>query len=133
MPKSFLQSSSVRGSLSALAALAVAVAVPPIANISARHLPKAERDIRDVEALVIGLAQLITGGGALAAIAGRVNVGDLWTPPGVPGPNREDLVAKPIESLPPVRELPVEIEAPKPELPVRPTHGLTGILSKLIR
>ncbi|WP_019500818.1 hypothetical protein [Pseudanabaena sp. PCC 6802] len=91
-PKSFLESSSVRGSLVAICALVVGVVVPPVANIAARHLPESAQDIRDVERLLIGLTHLVTGGGALAAIAGRVNVGDLYTPKGLPGPDKEDLV-----------------------------------------
>ena len=108
-PKPVLASSTIWGiSLSAITVL-FSSAMQPTLRLSVNNLcPPAipsenemmqespdrvlcKENISDVLGIMTALLTAVGLGGAGTAVYGRVSVGDLWTPKGMPGPNKTDM------------------------------------------
>jgi len=94
-PKSVFASSTIRGTILTTFSTILLAILPSIQRIVDNHVQdeKTRRDVQEVIIIVNTIFTIIGLGGAGTAFAGRVSVGDLWTPRGVPGPNREDFAS----------------------------------------
>ena len=108
-PKPLLASSTIWGiSLSAITVLLSSAMQPtfrlsvnnlcppavPAANEVMQESPErvlCKENISDVLGIITALLTALGLGGAGTAVYGRVSVGDLWTPKGMPGPNQTDM------------------------------------------
>lgn len=97
----------------ALLGLIVVATVDPVGDLIARHQPKYRSDIVDIQRIVKAIAFTTGIGGVGGVAAGRLRVGDLFTPPGLPGQNKADSIEQylasvgtPIDSVP--NEQPIE-------------------------
>lgn len=77
------------------------------------------RDTRDYVSILVSIAGVMGIGTGIGAVHGRLRVGDVFTPHGLPGPNKEDLESKYLESVADVfvdsLPLPEGYEVPEPE------------------
>ncbi len=94
-PKPLFASSTVRGATaSAIATLIIGI-LPFAQNIANRHCKEDQICLEDTNDIVEIISLVVTTiglGSAGYAVAGRASIGDLWTPKGVPGPTREELL-----------------------------------------
>lgn len=94
MIKPFWRSKTIISSLfGGVIAAAVAVSTP-VANIRCRSVGEASAacgNARDIAFIVTTVGGLLTAGAAGVAVKGRVDVGDIYTPHGMIGPDREDV------------------------------------------
>lgn len=92
-PKPLFESSTVRGATASAIATIVIGILPFAQNIANRHCAEnkvCESDVSDVVEIISFVVTTIGLGSAGFTVVGRASIGDLWTPKGVPGPNRED-------------------------------------------
>lgn len=94
-PKPLFASSTVRGATaSAIATLIIGI-LPFAQNIANRHCEDNQTCLEDTNDIIEIISLVVTTiglGSAGYAVAGRTSIGDLWTPEGVPGPTREELL-----------------------------------------
>ncbi len=94
-PKPLFESSTVRGvTASALATIIIGI-LPFAQSIANRHCgadKNCQNDVNDIVQMISVVVTTISLGSAGYAVVGRASIGDLWTPRGVPGPNREELM-----------------------------------------
>lgn len=99
MAKPITKSLTFQGAaVSAMAGILIAI-LPFCFSIARRHAnPTLQADLGDIEQIVMTVLGIVASGGATTAIAGRVRATDaVYTPHGLPGPDKEDLLAKEIE------------------------------------
>lgn len=99
MAKPITKSLTFQGAtISTVASLLITIS-PFFFSILRRHLPDVHHaDLQDIEQIITTTLGLFAGGGATVAIAGRVRASEaVYTPHGLPGPDREDLLAKEVE------------------------------------
>jgi hypothetical protein len=118
-PKSLFQSSTFRGAAIAAVITVIAGITPFASSIATRHYPKHRADIEDVAQIVLVLCSVLGVGSSGMAIAGRVSVGDIYTPAWMPGPNKEDFISDNLIPIdPPQLGLPESHVSPRVSSPV---------------
>jgi len=112
--KSAFQSLTIQsGLLTVVLSLAVACA-QPATNLVCRSAGENSRlclDFKDYRDMLIGVSGVLGVGAGLGAVAGRLRVGDLYTPHGLPGADKEELEQAYLEAIADV----VVAELPPPE------------------
>jgi len=136
--KSAFQSLTVQsGLLTVVISLGVACA-QPATNLICRGAGENSRlclDSKDYRDMLIGVAGVLGVGAGVGAVAGRLRVGDVYTPHGLPGADKEWLEQSYLESIADVvvDSLPVP-EAEDIPQPVQTAAKFGGsILERLIR
>jgi len=112
--KSALQSLTIQSSLlTVVISMAVACATPA-ANLVCRSAGENSRlclDVKDYRDMLVGVSGVLGVGAGIGAVAGRLRVGDIYTPHGLPGPDKEVLEQDYLELMADV----VVDELPPPE------------------
>jgi hypothetical protein len=88
-PRPAMESGTIQGASIALLASFVAAITPPAAAIAARQHPAQAENYRDIASIVLTICSFLGGVGSVGAINSRLGQGDLWTPRGIPGPDRQ--------------------------------------------
>jgi len=100
--KAWLESRAVVGGL-VTAVLSVGVAISPVVSRiicrSAGQGGVACANSQDVVDVIVSLAGFAGAGGGLAVVGGRLAQGDVYTPHGLPGPDREEVLERWLEEV----------------------------------
>ena len=132
--KSALQSLTIQsGLLTVVLSLAVTCATPAT-NLVCRSAGENSRlclDVKDYRDMLVGVAGVLGVGAGIGAVAGRLRVGDIYTPHGLPGADKEVLEQAYLESIADV--VVDELPPPESETILQPVQSAATFWGSIIK